>query len=524
MHFYRPIPRGYKQYLSSYEKAVMSRLALLKRLFTLCAVIGVSAGVWAAPATLDTSFSGDGKFLSATGISSGVVTSAANYPGNKLVLAGQCETNAADKDFCVWRLNRNGSLDSSFSGNGSAIVNVNGTSDIANAVAVDQNGRIVLAGVCTPSGQRDFCLARLTPDGALDNSFDNNGRLSTEIDGDDEAVAVAIRRDGKILVAGTCKQGVNDSNFCVARYETDGALDTTFFSTGTRTFDMYGQNDNAAAVLSQTDNRVIVAGTCKETSSGNNRFCVARFYASGMPDDTFGTNGKRAVDVVATAVNSLTAAALQPDGKIVLAGTCLVSGIRLACAARLLPDGSDDASFGSSGKSILLNYADDVYVTSVAVQPDGKIVLGSYCNNGSNGFDFCWDRLNPDGSRDDTVGPAKPVTAIGTSADTAGAVIITPEGKVALAGNCRRSSGLISDACVARYEGGPLGYKNCKLDIDGDGIVNGTIDSLISSRIAAGMRTSAILNGINFPAGATRNSWAEIRDYLTHQCGVPMVP
>lgn len=498
--------------------------ALLNRSLTCVAVVLISGCVWAAPATLDTSFSGDGKFLSATGLSSGIVRSAVNYPGNKLVLAGQCETNSGDKDFCVWRLNRNGSLDSSFSGNGSAIFNVTGTTDIANAVAVDQEGRIVLAGVCTPNGQRDFCLARLMPDGALDNSFDNNGRLATEIDDDDEAVAIAIRRDGKILVAGTCKQGANDNNFCVARYESDGSLDTTFFSTGKRTFDMYGQNDNATAALSQTDNRVIVAGTCKETSAGNNRFCVARFYASGMPDDTFGANGKRAVDVVTNAVNSLGAAALQPDGKIVLAGSCVVSGIRLACAARLLPDGSDDPSFGSSGKSILLNYADDVYVTAVSVQPDGKIVLGGYCNNGSNGFDFCWDRLNPDGSRDDTVGTAKPVTAIGTSADTVNAVLITPEGKIALAGSCRRSSGLISDACVARYEGGPFGYKNCKLDIDGDGIVNGTIDALIASRVAAGMRTSAMLNGISFPATSVRNTWPEIRDYLSNQCGLPMVP
>lgn len=501
-------------------------LPQLNRLFRMIATVFSAlalAGANGAPATLDTTFSGDGKFLSVTGISSGLVRAAANYPGNKLVFAGQCETNAGDKDFCVWRLNESGTLDSTFSGNGSAIFNMNGTLDIANAISVDQQGRVVVAGVCTPNGQRDFCVARLLADGSLDPSFDGNGRLSTAVNGDDEAVAVAIRRDGKMLVAGTCKQGASDSDFCIVRYESDGSLDTTFFSNGFRTIDLFGQNDVAVAVLSQTDNRVIVAGQCKETSSGNNRFCVTRLYASGAIDDTFGTNGKRAIDVVANSVQTPGGAALQPDGKIVLAGSCALSGIRLPCAVRLNADGSDDASFASNGRAILLNYTDDAYITNVSLQPDGKIVLAGYCNT-NNGFRFCWERLNPDGYRDDSIGASTPVTAIGTNADTSSAVVTTAAGKIALVGSCLRTNASISDACVARYAGGPFGYQRCTLDIDGDGVVNGTIDSLIAARIAAGTRTSAIINGINFPPSATRNTWAAIRDYLANQCGIGVAP
>ncbi len=485
----------------------------------------VTTSLWAAPSFLDTTFSGDGKRAIITGLDTSVVSAAANYAGGKLVLAGRCQANAGDNDFCVWRLNRDGSSDATFSGNGSAIFNVSGVSDSASAVAVQQDGRIVVAGVCTPSGQRDFCVARLLPDGNLDNSFDGNGRLSTEVGGDDEVAGLAIRGDGKIVVAGTCQQGAGDRDFCVARYETNGALDTTFFvGQGKRVFDLFGQQDNASALLVQPNNGIIIAGTCKPSASANNQFCVARLYASGQLDDTFGTLGKRAVDVLANNVQSLTAAALQPDGKIVLAGSCTVNSIRLMCAARLNADGSDDLTFASTGKAVLLNYANDSYAVSVSVQPDGKILLGGYCASGNGDFDFCWDRLHPDGYRDDSVGATRVVTQIGTSADTASAALTTPDGRIVLAGSCRRTSGLISDACVARYEGGPFGYANCKLDIDGDGVILSTIDSLIASRIAAGMRTSAILNGINFPAAATRNSWAEIRDYLTYQCGVPMVP
>jgi uncharacterized delta-60 repeat protein len=473
----------------------------------------------AAPASFDNSFSSDGKRILVTGLVGSSVAAAANYPGGKTLLAGRCQTNSGDNDFCVWRLNRDGGSDSTFSGNGSNIFNVSGTSDSANAIAVQQDGRIVLAGVCTPGGQRDFCVARLLADGNLDNSFSSNGRLATEVDGDDDVAGVAIRRDGKIVVAGTCKQGTNDRNFCVARYETNGALDDTFFGgAGKRVVDLFGQDDNAAALLVQPNNGTIIAGTCKPNSSANNQFCVTRLFASGQFDTGFAATGKRAVDVLVSSVQSLGAAALQPDGKIVLAGSCSVNSLRLMCAARLNADGSDDDTFDGDGKAILLNYAEDSYVTSVSVQPDGKIVLAGYCNT-TNGFQFCWDRLHPDGSRDDSIGAGRVVSAIGTVADTVSSVLTSPEGKIVLAGNCRRSSGTLSDACVARYEGGPFGYMNCKLDIDGDGVTLSAVDSLIVSRLASGVRTNALIGGISFPANATRNTWPLIRDYLFNQCG-----
>ncbi len=491
---------------------------------TAIAVCSFHTHTYATPATLDNSFSSDGKQRLVTGLGSSSGNAAANYPGNKIVVAGQCEVNAGDKDFCVWRFNENGSADNTFSGNGSQIFNVSGVVDKANAIAVQQDGRIVVAGICTLSGNNDFCVARLMPDGSLDNSFDNNGRLATNINGDDVAQAVSIRRDGGIVVAGSCKSGTNDSDFCFARYLPNGALDVNFFGgDGFRTFDMFGQDDTLAALLVQTDNRAILAGSCKPSSGANTQFCVARLFASGQGDSEFDSDGKRAIDVLAGATQTLGGAALQPDGKIVLAGTCAAMSIRLFCAVRLNSDGSNDASFGNNGIAILLNYNNDAFVQSVSVQPDGKIVIAGYCDSGSNNYDFCWDRMNPDGSRDASVGAATPVTAIGTSFDLVNAVITTAEGKIALIGTCRQNSTTLTDVCLARYEGGPLGYKNCKLDIDGDGVVYGTVDSLIAARIAAGVKTSALIGDISFPPLATRTTWPAIHRYLVSQCGVALV-
>ena len=114
------------------------------------------------------------------------------------------------------------------------------------------------------------------------------------------------------------------------------------------------------------------------------------------------------------------------------------------------------------------------------------------------------------------------ITPIGASFSRIESVTVQPDGKIVAAGYC--AQGNSGDFCVARYEGGPSGAQFCSLDIDGDGRVNATTDTLIVNRIALGINTSAAINGINFPATATRNTWPLIRDYLVSQCGMSLVP
>ena len=113
------------------------------------------------------------------------------------------------------------------------------------------------------------------------------------------------------------------------------------------------------------------------------------------------------------------------------------------------------------------------------------------------------------------------LTLLGNQDSAGYAMALQPDGKVLLVGNCYGGSN--PDFCAARYDGGPFAYQNCKLDLDGDGRVLATTDMLIGTRIALGMAGSAVVNGINFPATATRNTWPLIRDYLVTQCGLSLV-
>ena len=161
------------------------------------------------------------------------------------------------------------------------------------------------------------------------------------------------------------------------------------------------------------------------------------------------------------------------------------------------------------------------YATAMTLQPDGKVLVAGYCFNGTNN-DFCAARYLANGTLDTSWnGTGTVITPIGCSDDFATAMTLQPDGKVLLAGRC--SNGTNYDFCVARYDGGPFGYQNCKPDLDGDGSFLATTDALINMRIALGLTGPAVVNGITFPPTATRNTWPLIRDYLVTQCGMSLV-
>jgi uncharacterized delta-60 repeat protein len=318
----------------------------------------------------------------------------------------------------------------------------------------------------------------LNADGSLDASFGGpsgtgNGSFLLPIGtNSDVAFAVALQPDGKIVVSGYCYNGGED--FCVARLNADGSLDASFDGPG---------------------------------GAGNGKFL--------LPIGSGGEYGR--------------AVALQPDGKIVVAGYCSNGSNLDFCLARLNADGSFDADFdgpsGTGDGSFLLPIgASFDLAAALALQPDGKIVVAGGCSNGSNS-DFCLARLNADGSLDasfdgpDGAGNGKILLPIGTSHDTANALALQPDGKIVVAGNCIANSGTY-DFCIARLNGGPFGAQNCKFDVDGDGMVTATTDMLIGTRVALGLRGPTVLDGISFPANATRNTWPLIRDYLVSQCGM----
>ena len=276
--------------------------------------------------------------------------------------------------------------------------------------------------------------------------------------------------------------------------------------------------DTATAMTLQPDGKVLLAGFC--SNGTNDDFCAARYLPNGTLDSTWNGTGT-VITPIGSGTDFAYAMTLQPDGKVLLAGFCYNGTNNDFCAARYLPNGTLDTTWNGTGTVITPIGSGTDYANDMTLQPDGKVLLAGPCFNGTN-FDFCAARYLPNGTLDTTWnGTGKVITPIGSSDDVAKAMTLQPDGKVLLAGSCY--NGTNYDFCVARYDGGPFGYRNCSLDIDGDGLVLATTDMLIGTRIALGITGPAVVNGITFPPTATRNTWPLIRDYLVTQCGMSLV-
>ena len=267
----------------------------------------------------------------------------------------------------------------------------------------------------------------------------------------------------------------NDGNhyrFCATRYNSNGTLDTTWNGTGiVRT--TIGINGRAFAATVLADAKVLLAGSCVAT---NYDFCSIRYTANGSLDLSWNGTGKVITDF-ASGSYTAHAIAVQPDGKILLAGRCYGSSNPTLCAIRYDANGAVNrkTASGNTGEA-----------WAVAVQPDGKILLAGRC-----GGSLCAFRFQPDGPPDLgwTVGSIGSIVGNGTGA----AMALQPDGKVLLAGDCQNTT---VDFCVARFDGA-----SCAVDLDGDTKALATIDSLMHVRIALDLTGAAVTNGINFPVG-----------------------
>ena len=477
------------------------------------------------PGTLDPSWAtlslpGPGKVITPIGASQDIANALALQADGKVVVAGSCY-NGADYDFCALRYNANGTLDANFNGGGTVMTGVGMNNDYANAVAVQADGKIVLAGGCINGTKDGFCALRFNSNGTLDTSFNGTGKIITNIGlGNDAATAVAVQPDGKLVLAGYCLNGTTN-DFCALRYNADGTLDTSLNGTG-KIITSVGQGDDIPyAIALQADGKLVLAGVCV----GDNRFCAVRYNGNGSLDTGFNGTGK----VISAGTpgdfvrGGSAALVLQPDGKLVIAGTCAGSRLGDFCAVRHNADGTLDTGFGNSG-SISAGLAAKSVARGLALQVDGALVLAGFCDavtTGSKSY-VCVVRYSSGGIRDTAFGSAGVVTTtIGTGNNVANAIIVQPDGKLLVAGYC--DSGTNYDFCAVRYDGGPFGYQNCKPDLDGDGAFLATTDALINMRIALGITGPAVVGGITFAPNATRNTWLLIRDYLITQCGLSLV-
>ena len=251
-----------------------------------------------------------------------------------------------------------GDLDPTFGTDGKTVADFF-HNDQAFAMAVQPDGKFVVAGTTTSDqyGTEDFLVARFHPNGSLDTSFGDAGKTRLDLlHGVDLANAVALQPDGKIVVAGSVRawgaQFFTDS-FVLVRFNHDGSLDPTFGSGGKVVTNFFGYQQ-ANAVLVQSDGKIVAAGFASQTNSDGADFALARYNADGSLDLTFDGDGK-VITSFSNFPDMIDALALQPDGKIIAGGTLRLDDNFYAgdfALARYNPDGSLDAAFGAGGKVV----------------------------------------------------------------------------------------------------------------------------------------------------------------------------
>ncbi len=354
------------------------------------------------------------------------------------------------------RYNTNGTLDASFGTNGIALTNI-----LVFALTLQADGKIVVAG--RTNSPRDFAVARYNTDGTLDNSFGNGGVVVTPIgnSSSDGVSAVTIQSDGKIVAAGFTNDGIN-IDVALARYNPNGTLDTSF---GTNGIVITPALYEARAVAIQSDGKIVAAGTFFINGS-NTDFALARYNTDGTLDTSFGTGG-----IVTTSFGNgqddAYDLAIQSDGKIVAAGYSVISLFDTDFAlARYNPNGSLDTSFGIGGKLTTPVGSSFDNAEGVIVQPNGKIVAVGFSFNGTN-RDFSLVRYNPNGSLDSSFGiGGKVITPFGNGDDYAHAAAIQSDGKIVAVG--QSINGANSTFALARYQGDQQ-TRSTLFDFDGDG-------------------------------------------------------
>ena len=405
----------------------------------------------AVPSGLDTSFGVGGKADTTERGGPGTAfggdrSSMALQADGKIVMVGGTFT-----DFILARFNADGSLDTGFGVGGKVTTDMGSgfRSEEAQAVAIQPDGRIVVVGYAAidtappaPRPPATFALARYNTDGSLDTSFGSGGKVSGNVNG--LAYAVRVQADGKIVVAGDVPfpstNGIDFSDFTVARFNANGSLDLAFGTSGTGQVatEIGGAGNSGRNLVLQANGAIVVSGAPPCSQPGCYHTDVVRYNANGTLDASFGSGGKLTLAGVAVGEGL----ALQRDGRLVLAGS--VTDFTVPATARFLlmrlnADGSPDTSFGNAGR-VDTAFSESAFARAVALQADGKIVaVGSRAFSVSS--DFVVARYNADGSVDRGFGSDGNLsidffgfTDIGEN------VLVQPDGKIVVGGQAENNA------------------------------------------------------------------------------------
>jgi len=379
-------------------------------------------------------------------------------------------------------------LDSTFGEDGVVTTSLDHYGDAAKAVIIDENNKILVAGVSDNGSNLDFSLARYNENGTLDKTFNFDGIVTTQIGSDDDhAQAIALQVNGKIIVAGYTESG-QDTDFALARYNSDGSLDLEFGLGGIVVLPIGNGNDTAHAVAVQTDGSILIAGAAGGTTG--RVAVIARVDTYGSLDHSFGHQGV----VFAgggrdSVINDLL---IQEDGAILVSGQYTDRDGKTLLLMRYLASGQPDLDFGLAGAADTESiYSTETAGTSLSLQENGAILIAGSTGSGNN-QDIALFRFLLHGQYDPSFGIKGMVTHdINGEADGAYDIVSLPDGIVV--GGYSTTNGL-RDFVLLRYSftGIPV-QRNSDTDVKqknslsiGDPIVEKTyVDLLVLKKIEA---------------------------------------
>jgi uncharacterized delta-60 repeat protein len=388
----------------------------------------------------DNSFGNSGFVITDINTGDDFVGSVSVQTDNKIVLAGHTDS-ATSQHIAITRYNANGTLDVSFGNGGILIEDYKQGFTQYNASIIQPDGKILAAGATWNGVDNDFAIARYNTDGTLDKTFGDGGKQITDLGKTDEALSIALQPDGKIVLGGNSYN--NSSNdipqIAAVRYNTYGSLDNTFDGDGKLLLSPIGYKDWCTAIAMQKDGKIVIAGY-SNTINGPFNFALARLNNNGTPDNTFSGDGKQVTEF-GLAESSASAIAIQDDGKIVLGGRSFLNNQNSFCLARYNIDGNLDATFSNDGKQITAFGTDGYFGSAMALQKDGKIVMAGYSEiiAGSGkpfSTSFVVARYNTDGALDNTFNHTGYQSAFtGPGFNFATSVAIRDDGRIAVAGS-----------------------------------------------------------------------------------------
>lgn len=398
----------------------------------------MASGAIGVTGDLDSSFDGDGKRVIDFGGDADAANTVLMQSDGKIILTGNGQPpGATHAGMVAARLSPDGSTDTSFAG-GTAFVDpgADGGSSAFGTFAPD--GKIVMGTTTlkTQSGTLGDTIGRLNPDGTPDTTFSSTAIRTVDFGG--ILTGVAVQATGKIVFVGFKGFG---SDWQVGRLTTNGHYDGTFTDarggTGLLTLDTNGGGPQSVAV--QPDGKLVILGNNKD-----GELLLVRLLPDGVPDANFGPGGVHDLGTTGGA----RALVLQPDGKIVIAVQVAGKTFRVA---RLNQDGTPDAGFGTNGITDV-GFSGTSNPTALALQPDGKIVAA-----GLSGNDMAVARLQPGGALDTTFsGDGKQLIDFDADVDRAGSVAIAPDGDIVVAGR-KGATSSPGNVAVARLQGDPAG-------------------------------------------------------------------